>query len=49
VTTFLKKSNAASPASVWGNSVTGVVLGQLTMETTIIPINIAPRIRYIIR
>jgi hypothetical protein len=46
---LLKKLNAESPSSVWGNNVTGVDLGQLMMETRKIPIKIAPRMRYIIR
>lgn len=48
-TTCLKKLNAESPTSVWGNNVTEVDLGQLMIETKKIPNKIAPRMRYIIR
>ena len=47
--TSLKKLNAESPASVCGNNVTEVDLGQLMMETKKIPTKIEPRIRYIIK
>ena len=41
----MKKSNAASPASVWGNAVTGVVRGHEMIEVRKMPMRIAPLTR----
>ena len=49
MTTFLKKSNAASPASVWGKAVTAVERGHEMMDVRKMPISSAPLTRYIIR
>ena len=49
MTTFLKKSNASSPAGVCGKAVTAVGRGHEMIEVIKMPMRIAPLTRYNMR